>query len=180
MYRYRDENGQLRLTNVSPSAAGRLTVAKLSQLADDSKTQSFDIYILQAADLFDVPFPLIKAMIRVESNFDPEALSHAGAKGLMQLMPNIQKHYGIYRPYDPEANIMAGTRYFKTMLEAFGGDLELALAAYNAGPYAVKKHQGVPPYRETQGYVVRVLDFYHEYAAAQRSHKTLSVACESF
>ncbi len=164
MYRYADENGNVRLTNIPPSAKGRLTAEKLlNAQARASGSYAFDRFIRQASEIHTVPFPLIKAMIKAESNFNPRAVSHCGAKGLMQLMPINLKFYGINNPYDPQANIMGGTHYFKEMLQAFDGDLELALAAYNAGPQAVENYKSIPPYKETQDYVARVLNYYQEY-----------------
>jgi hypothetical protein len=105
-------------------------------------------------------------MIQVESQFDPYAVSRCGACGLMQLMPGTAAEMGISGTeiFDLAQNIAGGTQYMAKMLKLFDGDLKLALAAYNAGPEAVKKHGGIPPYRETQGYVQRVLLYYRGYA----------------
>lgn len=98
---------------------------------------------------------LLKAVVAVESNFDPGAVSPMGALGLMQLMPETAKSLGVSDPFDPVQNVRAGTKYLRSMLDRFG-DIELALAAYNAGPEAVVKHKGVPPYKETQEYIRKV------------------------
>lgn len=103
---------------------------------------------------------LVKSVISAESNFDASALSKKGAIGLMQLMPGTAADMGIRDPWDPESNIRGGTRYLRLMLDRFNQNLELALAAYNAGPGAVEANGGVPPYRETQNYVRRVLSRY--------------------
>ncbi|HXG24617.1 MAG TPA: lytic transglycosylase domain-containing protein [Chthonomonadales bacterium] len=100
---------------------------------------------------------LVRAVIQVESDGNPRAVSHKGALGLMQLMPEEVKGYGIRDPFDPEQNIAAGTRQLAEKLKLFNGDVALALAAYNAGTGAVRKYGGIPPYRETQNYVQRVL-----------------------
>lgn len=99
---------------------------------------------------------LVAAVARRESAFDPNAVSRAGACGVMQLMPDTARYLGVRNVFDARENIFGGTRYLRTLLETFDGDLDLALAAYNAGPGAVEKHRGVPPYRETRAYVAAV------------------------
>ena len=100
---------------------------------------------------------LVQALIQVESNYQPRARSSKGAMGLMQLMPSVAREYKVRNAYDPKSNIDAGIRKLKSLLEKWGGDVALALAAYNAGDGAVAKFNGVPPYRETQNYVSRIL-----------------------
>ena len=106
---------------------------------------------------------LIVAMIEAESSFDPNAISIAGAVGLMQLLPTTAELYTDGDPFDPSVNINAGTRYLRTLLKQFDGDISLALAAYNAGPGNVRKHEGVPPFVETRRYVERVMARYVDY-----------------
>ena len=107
---------------------------------------------------------LIKTVIWVESCFDPKAVSRVGAQGLMQLMPGTAAELGVTDSFDPEQNIRGGTTYLAQMLKRFNGDLNLALAAYNAGPGAVQRHGGVPPFRETLNYIERINGHYHRYA----------------
>jgi hypothetical protein len=103
---------------------------------------------------------LVKSIIWTESQGDPRKISPKGAKGLMQLMPVVTQHYKVSDPYDPVANIRAGVQYLGNLLEEFSGDLPLALAAYNAGPAAVRKYQGIPPFAETQAFVKKVSDLF--------------------
>ena len=100
-------------------------------------------------------------MVKAESNFDPAAVSRAGAKGLMQLMDGTSRGYGVTSPFDPVQNVYAGTAFFGELLDKYRGNASLALAAYNAGPDTVDKYRGIPPFPETRQYVERVLEIYH-------------------
>jgi hypothetical protein len=113
--------------------------------------------ISAAAQTYGVDPVLVQALIQVESNYNPRSRSSRGAMGLMQLMPAVAREYNVRNAYDPAANIDAGVRKLKSLLESMKGDLSLALAAYNAGEAAVGKFGGVPPYRETQNYVSRIM-----------------------
>ena len=108
----------------------------------------------------------VKAVINQESGFNPNATSHCGAMGLMQLMPSTAQGLGVTNAYDAEQNIEGGTKYLKGLMDRFGNDKSLALAAYNAGPNAVKKYGGIPPYAETKNYVKSVLSKYDTYKGA--------------
>lgn len=115
--------------------------------------------IARASEETGLPIALIDAVIRTESGYRPNAVSRTGARGLMQLMPGTAREVGVHDPLDPGQNILGGARYLRRMYDLFGS-LRLAIAAYNAGPGAVKKHRGIPPYRETQRYVKVVLQRY--------------------
>lgn len=121
-------------------------------------------FITRASEKYDVPATLIAAVIKAESNFNPYAVSGAGAMGLMQLMPATWAELGgIGSPFNPGQSINLGTKYLKELLEKFGGNWALTLAAYNAGPGAVMKYGCIPPYEETRRYVPRVIMFYRNF-----------------
>jgi hypothetical protein len=113
--------------------------------------------IAAAAEAHGVDPMLVRALIQVESGYRPTARSARGAMGLMQLMPSTAREYKVHNPFEPKANIEAGIKHLKTLIDRFGDDVGLALAAYNAGPGAVEKFNGIPPYRETRSYVSRIL-----------------------
>jgi soluble lytic murein transglycosylase-like protein len=136
--------------------AAKTSLPPLSLLTGGKLNGTFDGLIDEAAALYDVPAKLIKAVVKQESNFNPNALSNSGASGLMQLMPGTARSLGVNNAFDPQQNIHAGTKYLRKMLDKYEGNIELALAAYNAGPGNVDKFGGIPPFKETENYVKKV------------------------
>lgn len=124
--------------------------------ARDRRGSEFDAIIDDHARAHGLSPVLVRAVIEAESAFNPRAVSRVGAMGLMQLMPGTAKDLGVADPFDPADNIRGGTKYLRTLLDRFGGDVRLALAAYNAGPGAVERYDNVPPYRETRDYVAKI------------------------
>ncbi len=131
---------------------------------DTRKSEGLFYQIIQkAADLNDVDPALVKAIIMAESSFNPRAVSKKGAEGLMQLMPTTAKALGVEDSFNPEHNIKGGVRYFRQLMDQFGGDTKLALAAYNAGSTKVRSYQGVPPFKATRYYIKKVFEYYQYY-----------------
>ncbi len=146
------------LKPVQMTLAARLGMEPPSR-TEDPMTPPFHSYIMQASQAYEVDSALIRAIIMVESGNNPQAVSHRGARGLMQLMPTTARWLGVEDTFDPELNIDGGVRYFKRLLDRFDGDIELALAAYNAGSRYVLKYGGVPPFRATRVYIKKVLRY---------------------
>ena len=164
IYVYADSEGVLHFTNVPTSSKSSNYKVYIKETPNkplkSDITNLYDHVISEASQTHGVSFSLLKALIKTESDFNPRAVSSAGARGLMQLMPENIKTFKIKNPFDPRENIMGGTRYLKQLINRFNGKLPLALAAYNAGPGVVEKYQRIPPYKETEDYVKQVMKYY--------------------
>ncbi len=169
IYSYIDGAGVIHFTNVPTSSTIDYQIylkETPSKRSPDASNDRFDHLIRQASNTSGIPFYLLKAIIKAESDFNPKAVSRSGAMGLMQIMPENVDDLQIKDPFDPRENIMAGSIFFKTLYTRFNGQLPLALAAYNAGPGMVDRYQRIPPFRETEDYVQKVMAYY--YAFGQR------------
>lgn len=140
------------------AAPSRHKPSRISLIRNDIAAQTIDSCIRESAEKYGMAPELIRAVVKAESNFKIDAVSVAGAQGLMQLMPATARELGVHDPFDIRQNIDGGTRYLRQMLDQFGGDIRLALSAYNAGPGNVLKYKGNVPFPETQRYVSRVLN----------------------
>jgi len=180
IYSYTDSDGVLHLTNIRPPGkAGRHLKVIMREAperakragvvpvgasdTDPARFQRYDSFIAEASRLYAIPVSLIRAVVQVESNFDPRVVSWCGAQGLMQLMPETGRRMGVRDPFDPRQNILGGTRYLRYLANIFGGDIVLTVAGYHAGEYAVLRYRGVPPYETTQRYVPAVLRHYYRF-----------------
>jgi soluble lytic murein transglycosylase-like protein len=151
-------------TSFAGCAESRADVVPATDRSRDRYTR-YDEFIREASDLYALPQPLIRAIIKVESDYDPRVVSCAGAKGLMQLMPDVQREQKVEHVFEPRENILGGTRLLRVNANRFRGDLVLTVAAYHAGPGAVEKYRGIPPYETTQQYVRAVLTYYYQFKA---------------
>ncbi|HVK76938.1 MAG TPA: lytic transglycosylase domain-containing protein [Kofleriaceae bacterium] len=191
IYTWTDDEGVIHFTNVKPkrgkgwkkvlienpdagskAAAERGTCARCDAVpARDRSPERFsryDPHIFEAAELYRIPVPLIRAVIRVESDYDPQVVSRVGARGLMQLMPAVEKDMRVGNVFDPRENILGGTRLLRILANRYEGDLVLTIAAYHAGPGSLAKYGNqVPPYVNTRKYLKMVLDRYYEYKAKE-------------
>ncbi len=160
-----DSRGRVVFVNQarsSPTPKQALAASGQARTAAKPNLGSSDLnrVILRSANRHQVDPDLVRAVVRVESNFNPNAVSPRGAQGLMQLIPATAERFGVRNPFDPVDNIEGGVRYLKFLLERFRGDLELTLAAYNAGENAVSRYNGVPPFRETRDYLLKISRIY--------------------
>ena len=180
IYQHTDANGVVHFSN--QKGAGKLylrTQDKTKRRGDvtpvmpsDKSPERFsryDEHIRQAATLYQIPEELIRAVIMVESGYDPRAVSSAGAQGLMQMMPETAQRMEVRDSFDPRENIFGGTRYLRIIANLFNGDLQLTIASYNAGEGAVSRYGGIPPYAETQDYVVKVMAYYRKFRAMREA-----------
>jgi len=167
IYKYVDNEGVLHLTNVPTDHNVKYVMImreKRILFQANLDVSKYDELINKAANKFKLDSALIKAIIKAESNFNHLAVSRVGAQGLMQLMPKTASSMNVEDSFHPEKNIEGGARYLRYLLNTYKGNLDLALAAYNAGEKAVAKYNyNIPPYRETQNYVKRVYSFYKSY-----------------
>jgi soluble lytic murein transglycosylase-like protein len=166
IYSWRDANGNLVLSNKRPDgdaasvksyAVPKAETVRATRYAPVDRSGAYEDLIHEHARLNNVRADLVRAVVQVESAFNPRAISRVGAMGLMQLMPATAREFGVLNAFDPVENIRAGVAYLRRLLDRYSNNEELALAAYNAGPKAVDKHnQTVPPYRETRNYVKQI------------------------
>jgi len=168
LYSFTDENGIRYYTNRSRSGCAKVRFPLLKEsfrsvgkvASDDYKMQNYEAFIVQAGKTHFVDPDLVRAVIKIESNFNPRAVSPKGAQGLMQLMPQTAKDLGVADPFNPAMNIQGGTMYLSRLLNTLEGNLPLCLAAYNAGPERVIPAKKIPAIRETRDYVRRVINYY--------------------
>jgi soluble lytic murein transglycosylase-like protein len=167
IYRYEDEEGVIHFTDAPTHSKFKIFLRDLRkdrQLRTrfriaSGNPQEFEHLIAAASSKYGVSASLIRAVIQAESGYNPQAVSRAGAGGLMQLMPGTAKSLKVSDRFDPSQNVDGGVRYLRFLLDTFKGDVSLALAAYNAGLSKVAKYGGIPPYEETRVYVSRVLSY---------------------
>lgn len=163
IYRYVDAQGTVHFTNTPTH--GRWNMYLKEKPAAGAGHHSYQDIIRQHARSYKLEEALVKAVIKVESDYQARTVSRKGAQGLMQLIPETARDLNVHNPFDPYENIRGGSQYLRQMLDLFNQDLELALAAYNSGPTTVQRYGGVPPYTETLNYVKRVkyyLDYYRQ------------------
>lgn len=182
IYSYVDAEGVTHYTNTRPKDASKFKLYVKSRATPDARSggsspavapqdrdparyNRYDDWIRTAATLYQIPIELVRAVIKVESDYDARAVSYAGARGLMQLMPGTAERMQVKDIHDPRENIFGGVRYLRVLANTFHGDLDLTVAAYNAGEEAVMRHGGIPPFQQTREYVVRVTKYYRRYRA---------------
>ena len=164
IYMFIDSSGVVHFTNVPTSTDYKLYIRERPVRGKRAgNTGIFDSEISKASRRFGVDSSLVKAVIAVESDFNPKAVSKRGAKGLMQIMPDNYQSLRLSDPFDPSQNIMGGTLYLKRLFARYNGKLPLVLAAYNAGPQAVDRYNTIPPFKETEKYIKKVMERYNIY-----------------
>jgi len=170
VYVYDTPDGSKLITDKPKSGGGYKLIKRYQSSFGSSSGQSliarkslYDPMIEKTASNYGVDTALVKAVVHAESSFNPAAVSHKGATGLMQLMPGTAQRYGVNNLTDPNQNVDGGVRYLRDLLQMFRNDTQLAVAAYNAGENAVIRHRGIPPYDETQNYVRKVLELHEKY-----------------
>jgi soluble lytic murein transglycosylase-like protein len=192
IYSYTDASGVVHFTNIKPrgkgsnrwkrvtdeaavgkAAAQRGSCARCDTVPSRDRSSErfarFDGFIHEASMLYAIPVPLIRAVIRVESDYDPRVVSSMGARGLMQLMPAVLRDMGVQNAHDPRENILGGTRLLRILANRYQGDLVRTIAAYHAGPGSLARYgDNVPPYPNTRKYLRMVVDRYYQYVAEER------------
>ena len=191
IYLYKQGNGVRAYTDRKPAHTAYVVIEKTGRPTATAscigatptslaaRASNYSPLILKYAAAHGVQPALVRAVMRVESCFDQRAISRAGARGLMQLMPGTAAQLGVRNSFDPEQNIAGGVRYLSMMLERFHQDMNLALAAYNAGPEAVAEHHGIPPFAETRSYVKRVIAAYRQNSVVNTSGRPRETAAAS-
>ncbi|MCC6968391.1 MAG: lytic transglycosylase domain-containing protein [Nitrospira sp.] len=169
VYQYIDTNGTISLTNVPNDPRYKRVTSELPRSRSMISDRELDPVIARHSRAHRLHPALIRAVIKTESDFDPLAVSHAGAVGLMQLMPQTAMRFEVRDSYNPDDNIGGGTKYLRQLLDRFNGNLPLALAAYNAGEHAVERYRGLPPIPETRQYVIKVLGYYRTFLMNART-----------
>lgn len=172
IYKHVDENGVVHFTNTPTNRdykfyrkeiGAKVPAVRADKVSFANVPGGFTEIVSRCASQFNLDEALIHAVIKAESDYNPRAVSNKGAMGVMQLIPETARDMQVSDPFNPEDNIRGGSRYLRLMLDEFGGNLDLAIAAYNAGPNAVRRHGGIPPYEETRTYVERVKRFLDRY-----------------
>jgi soluble lytic murein transglycosylase-like protein len=175
IFQYTDKDGVVHIVNAVPHGVNAQLLVRGGNAPktgapivapsdhDPARFTRYDEWIRQACTLYQIPEQLVRAVIKVESDYDPRAISVSGARGLMQLMPDTAERMQVRDIDDPRENIFGGVRLLRILANAFNGDLSLTIAAYNAGPDAVMRHGGIPPFDQTRSYVVKVTNFYRRY-----------------
>lgn len=179
IFKHVDKDGTISFSNVPGNKQGSLYLKEKPKLkiqpifpkdTSPERYTRYDVHIRQAATLYQIPEALVRAVIKVESDFDPRAVSHANARGLMQMIPETAERMMVTDIFDPRQNIFGGVRYLRILANTFNGNLELTIASYNAGENAVMRYGGIPPYAETQAYVVKVLSYYRHFRALDQTY----------